>query len=143
MATFVKVNDWVSYLTKGANVATDQFALALSNTAPASEASNPTADGNGVIANVTQVSYTNCSARALTTTSSNQAGGTLSLVLQDLTLTASGGSVGPFRYVYVFDDTLAGDPLVGLYDYGSSITLNAGETFLYDLSATGQFTVSS
>jgi len=143
MATFVKVNDWVSYLTKGANVATDQFALALSNTAPASEASNPTADGNGVIANVTQVSYTNCSARALTTTSSNQAGGTLSLVLQDLTLTASGGSVGPFRYVYVFDDTLAGDPLVGLYDYGSSITLNTGETFLYDLSATGQFTVSS
>lgn len=142
MATFVKVNDWVSYLAKGANVATDQFALALSNTAPASEASNPTADGNGVIANVTQVSYTYCSSRALTTTSADQAGGTLSLVLQDLTLTASGGSVGPFRYVYVFDDTLAGDPLVGLYDYGSSITLNAGETFLYDLS-TNQFTVSS
>lgn len=136
MAAYNKIADWVSYMTKAANVATDQFAVALSNTAPGSEGTPPTGDGAGVIANVTQVGYGFCSARAITTTSANQAGGTLSVVLQDLTLTAGGGAVGPFRYAYVYDDTIAGDPLVCYYDYGSNITLADGETFKLDFAAT-------
>src|SRR5512133_1590643 len=141
MAAFVKINDWVKYMTQGANISSDQFTLALSNTAPGSEASPPAADGNGILANVTQVSYANCSSRNITTTSANQAAGTLTLVLQDLTLTAT-GDVGPFRYVYVYDDTVAADPLVCYYDYASSITVHNGETFLFDLSASGLFTVA-
>lgn len=143
MATYTKINDWVNNMVEVANIATDQFVLALSNTAPGSESTPPTGDGNGVLANVTQVSYTNCSSRNLTTTSSSQTSGTHSLVLQDLTLTAS-GDVGPFRYVYVYDDTPSSpaDPLVCYYDYGSSITLHNGETFLFDLTATGLFTVA-
>lgn len=135
MATFNKVNDWIEYNVEGANVGSDQFVIALSNTAPASETSNPTADGNGVLANVTEITYTNLSSRNVTTASSAQTSGTHTVALTDLTLTASGGSVGPFRYVYLYDDTLAGDPLVGYWDYGSSITLADTETFDIDFAA--------
>ena len=137
MATFVKINDWVENKNEVANCATDQFVIALSNTAPGSETTPPTGDGNGVLANVTQVSYTNCSTRNITTSSSSQTGGTYSLVLTDLVLTASGGTVGPFQYVYVYDDTPTSpaDPLVNYWDYGSSVTLNDGETFTVDFGA--------
>ena len=111
--------------------------VALSNTAPASETSNPTADGNGVLANVTQIDYTNLSSRNITTSSSAQTVGTYKLVLADLVLTAS-GAVGPFRYVYIYNDAPVSpaDPLIGLYDYGSSITLASGDTFTIDFDQT-------
>ena len=142
MATFNKINDWVDYEGEDVDLASDQFVIALSNTAPASESSNPTSDGNGVLANVTQITYTNLSSRNITTSSSSQSSGTYALVLTDITLTASGGSVGPFRYVYVYDDTVTGDPLVCYYDYGSSITLADGEDILIDFSASGLYTKS-
>ena len=125
MATFNKFNAWVETMVEGANLASDQFAIALTNTAPVAT--------NSVIADITQISYTNLSSRALTTTSASQTGGTQTLVLADLVLTAS-GSVGPFRYVVVFDDTLAGDPLVGWWDHGSSVTMANGETYTIDFT---------
>lgn len=141
MATFVKINDWSGTMSKSANIATDQFTVALTNTAPGSEATPPTGDGAGVIANITQISYTNCSTRDITTTSSNTVSGTTRLILQDLVLTASGGTVGAFRYVYVYDNTTTSplDALVAYYDYGSSITLNDGETFTIDFDGTNGF----
>lgn len=143
MATFTKINDWADYLGEGVNLSTDQFAIALSNTAPASETPVPTADGNGVLANVTEVTYTNLSARTLTTSSSSQASGTYKLVIADKTLTSTGGSTGPFRYIYVYDDTVAGDPLVCYYDYGSSITLADGESLNIDFDGTnGLFSIA-
>ena len=137
MASFNKVNDFVVNAVHNMDLASDQIAVALTNTAPASETSNPTADGNGVKGNLTEISYTNCSSRNVTTTSSSQSSGTYKLVLADLTLTASGGSVGPFRYVYLFDDTVTSpaDPILGYYDYGSSLTLNDGDSFTIDFSA--------
>lgn len=143
MATFNKINDWVDNLIENVDAASDQFVVALSNTAPGSEVPPPTGDGDGVLANVTEVAYTNCSSRNLTTTSSSQASGTYKLVLADLTLTASGGTVGPFEYIYIYDDTVTvpADPLVGYYQYpGGSITLQDGEDILIDLSpANGLF----
>jgi hypothetical protein len=52
--------------------------------------------------------------------------------------TASGGSIGPFRYAVLYDDTPTSpaDPLVSWWDYGSSITLASGETFTVDFDAT-------
>lgn len=142
MATYVKVNDWVDYLTEDVDAASDQFVIALSNTAPGSESSNPTADGNGVLANVTEVSYTNLSSRNLTTASSGQSSGTYALDFNDITLTSTGGTTGPFRYVYIYDDTVANDPLVAYFDYGSSITLQADESIDITFHANGLFTVA-
>ena len=144
MATFILINDWLANLVENADCESDQFMVALSNTAPGAEGTPPTGDGEGVLANVTQTVYTFCSSRNITTVSSGQAAGTYGLVLQDLTLTAAGGVVGPFRYVYVYDDTVAApaDPLVCYYDYGSSITLADGETLLIDFAAGGLFQLS-
>tara|TARA_E500000318_G_scaffold29371_1_gene29321 strand:+ start:1567 stop:2004 length:438 start_codon:yes stop_codon:yes gene_type:complete len=136
MASFVKINDFVANAVENMDLQSDQLAIALSNTAPGSESSNPTADGNGILGNVTQISYSNLSSRNLTTSSSSQSGGVYKLILADLTLTASGGSVAAFRYVYIYNDTVTSpaDPLIGYYDYGSSLTLNDGDTFTIDFS---------
>ena len=136
MASFVKINDFVANAVENMDLESDQLIIALSNTAPSSESSNPTADTNGILGNVTQISYSNLSSRNLTTTSSGQSGGVYKLVLADLTLTASGGSVAAFRYIYIYNDTVSSpaDPLIGYYDYGSSLTLNDGDTFTIDFS---------
>jgi len=139
MASFVKLNGFVEHLAeKVHNLGSDTLTLALSNTAPGSESTPPTGATTAcVLANVTEISYTNCSSRALTITSSAQTSGTYALSVNDLTLTASGGTVGPFRYIYVYNDTPTSpaDPLIGYYDYGSSITLADTETFLFDVGA--------
>jgi len=142
MATFNKVNDFVEDVAeKVHNLGSDQLVVALSNTAPGSESSNPTSSGNGVLANVTEISYTNCSSRNITTSSSAETSGTYKLTLADLVLTASGGTVGAFRYVYVYNDTPTSpaDPLIAYYDNGSSVTLNDGDTFTIDFDGSGGF----
>lgn len=129
MASFVKFNPFVEALAeKVHNLGSDQLTIALTNTAPSAS--------NSVLTDITQISYTNCSSRNITTSSSSQTSGTYSLVTADLTLTASGGTVGPFRYVVMYNDTSASDNLIGYYDYGSSITLNDTETFTVDFGAT-------
>lgn len=133
MATFNKFNPFIeAVMEKKHNLGSDSLVVWLSNTAPSS--------ANAVLADITQITYTNLSSRALTISSSAQTGGTYKLVLNDLVLTASGGSVGPFRYVGVYNDTALSDDLVGgWYDYGSSITLASGETFTIDFDGTNGF----
>lgn len=126
MATFNKFNAWAETMVEGANLGSDAFVVALTNSAPSAT--------NSVIADITQISYTNLSSRALTTASSSQSSGTYTLAFNDLTLTAS-GAVATFRYVVIYDDTIAGDPLVGWYDYGSSVTMANTETFVIDFGA--------
>jgi len=137
MATFTKINDFVEDVAeKKHDLSSDQLTVALSNTAPGSEGSDPTADGNGVLANVTEVSYTNLSSRNITTASSAVSSGTYKLTLTDLTLSASGGSVATFRYIYIYNDTAANDELICYYDYGSALTLADGNTLTLDFDGT-------
>lgn len=134
MASFTKINGFVENLAeKVFNLGSDTLVVALSNTAPGSEGTPPTgATATAKLSNVTQVSYTNLSARTLTVSASSQSAGTYSLVTSDLVLTASGGAVATFRYVYIYDDTATNDELIGYYDYGAGVTLANGETFTID-----------
>ena len=135
MASFNKVNDFVVNAVHNMDLASDQLAVALTNTAPGSESSNPTSDGNGIVGNLTQISYTNRSARNLTTSSSSLSGGVYNLFVAFFTLSASGTFV-PFTYIYSFDDTVTApaDPIIWYFDYGTSLTLNNGDTFTLDFS---------
>ena len=125
MAVFNKFNSFVEAVAEGThNLGSNQLTIALTNTAPVA--------GNSVLANITEITYTNLSTRNLTTTSSAQSGGLYKLVVADTTLTSTGGSTGPFRYVVVYNSTAAGGPLIGWFDYGSSITLLSGESLTVD-----------
>jgi len=131
MATYVKFQPFVEAVAeKVHNLGSDQLAVALTNTAP-----NAT---DATLSQITEISYTNLSSRAITTSSSAQTSGTYKLTLADLVLTAS-GSVGPFRYVVIYNDTSASDNLIAYYDYGTSISLASGETFTIDFDAASGF----
>ena len=65
----------------------------------------------------------------------SEAAGTGTMTGTDVVWTASGGSFGPLRYVVLYDDTHASDILSGWWDYGSSITVNDGETFTVDFAS--------
>lgn len=130
MATFNKFNAFVENVAEGVhNLQTGQLVVALTNTLPTS--------ANSVLADISQITYTNLSSRNITTSTSAQTSGTYKLVLTDIVLTAT-GAVGPFRYVVIYNDTPTSpaDPLIGWYDYGSSISLASGETFTVDFDAT-------
>jgi len=147
MATFVKINDFVEDLLNGVhNFGSHTLMLALTNTAPGSESSPPTADGNGVKANLTEVSYTNISGGqpTLASVTVTLSSGTVTLDGADEVITASGGSVGPFRYVYLYNDTPTSpaDPLIGYWDYGSSLTLADGESLTVQFAGTGILTLA-
>ncbi|MGZ9027371.1 MAG: hypothetical protein ACXW2U_08875 [Telluria sp.] len=102
------------------NLGADQLKLALTNTAPSAAAA-------AVLADIVEAGYASCSSRAVTTTASAQAGGVYKLTCADLNLAAAGGSVGPFRYVVLYNDTAANKDLIGFYDRGDSVTLLDGE----------------
>lgn len=130
MASFNKFNSFVEALAeKVHNLGADSLVIALTNSAPAA--------ANTQLSDISQISYANCSSRALTTVSSSQTAGVYKLVLADLVLTASGGSVGPFRYIVIYNSSTStpANALIGYYDYGSSLTLNNGETLTIDFDA--------
>ena len=134
MATFNKVNAFVEACAEGVhNLGSDQLAVALVAAANAPSASS------SLLSSETEISYTNCSTRNVTTSTSAQTSGTYKLVCADLTLTASGGTVGPFRYVILYNATAAAvspepSSIIGYYDYGSDLTLADTETLLIDFA---------
>jgi len=135
MATFNKVQGFVEHLANGAHdFGADQLVLALTNVDPGTDGVNASTAA-GVLASLSaQVSYTNLSSRNLTVSGNAQTSGTYKLTINDITLTSTLGSTGPFRYVYIYNDSATTasdgweDPLIGYYDYGSSITLADGES---------------
>jgi hypothetical protein len=134
MASFNKFNAFAENVAeKVHNLGADTLKVMLTNTAPVAT--------NSVKSDLTEISAGNgytAGGATVTITSSAQSSGTYSLVGSDPTpWTASGGSIGPFRYVVLYNDTPTSpaDPLIGWWDYGSSVTLAVGETFTVDFGA--------
>jgi hypothetical protein len=132
MATLSKFNSFVEAVAeKVHNLGSDTLKVMLTNTAPSAS--------NTVKTDITEISAGNgytAGGTAATISSSAQTSGTYKLVLADVVFTASGGSIGPFRYIVLYNDTATNDELIGYADYGSSITLATGETFTTDFDGT-------
>ena len=131
MASFNKFNQFVEDLAKGVHNFTSDSTCTVT---VALTASAPIAT-NSVLADLTQISYTNLSSRIITGITAEQTSGTVSFTANDLVLTAS-GTVATFRYVVLYNDdpTSPADPLIGWYDYGANVTLQNGETFTIDFT---------
>jgi hypothetical protein len=141
MATFNKFQNFVEDLGKGVHqlhAAGHTLKVYLSNATPSVSLDAVKADlaeisaGNGYSAggHDTQNDYT-------------ESGGTGTCTGVDIVITASGGSIGPFQYAVLYNDTPSSpaDPLIGWWDYGSALTLLDGESVTVDFGAS-MFTIA-
>jgi hypothetical protein len=145
-STLTKFNAFVEHLAEGVhNFESHQLKVALTNTLPVV--------GHSLLADISQISYTNFVNGATTgrdvaraaTSPSTQTGGVYKLILQDLVLTGVTAATDSFRYVVLYNDgtSVLTDPLIGWYDYNSSISLNPGETLTIDFDqVNGVFTLT-
>ena len=140
MAAFNKFDAFVEALAeKVHNLGTDTLKVYLTN-------DTPSGSGDAVKADLAEIAPGNgytAGGNTATQTSSSQTAGLYKLVLADPTSwTASGGNIGPFRYAVLYNSTTASGNLIGWWDYGTSITLAAGDTFTVDFNpSTGVLTL--
>lgn len=136
-SSYNKFNQTIEDLMHGVHnlgTGTIKYALCAAANAPVAT--------NSVLADLTQISYTNLTddgpgSQAITVTTSEGSDGSYELVLADITITASGGSMAAFRYFVVYNDTPTSpaDPLLFWLDYGADLTLATGESLLVDFPA--------
>lgn len=131
MASFNKFEVFTEDLAKGVhNLHTGQINLYLTN-------ATPNLATNAVKADLAEISTGNGYTGPVDTQNSvSRSGGVTSVLGTDIVITAS-GAVGPFRYAVIYNDTPSSpaDPLIGEWDYGSSISLAASETFTVDFGS--------
>jgi hypothetical protein len=136
MASYNKFNLFTEDVCRGVYNfnASDTFKVMLTNTAPVATnhlygdiSGNEVASGGG---------YTTGGISSATSDSSTS--GTEKVLATNVTWTGTSGGMGPFRYVVFYDTTPSSPlkPLVCWFDYGSSISLNSGDTFTVSFDAT-------
>jgi hypothetical protein len=138
MAVYNKFNQFVKDLIDGKhNFSSNTFKVFLTNTAPTVTMTAKTdmteiAGGSGYTAGGNTVTIT-----------TSVASGVAKVSASNTTFTASGGSVGPFQYAVLYNDTASGDPPIAWWDYGTAITLANTEALTIVFDATnGIFTVT-
>lgn len=140
MTAYTKFNQFTEDLANAVyKFSTDTFKVMLTNSAPVVT--------NSIKGDLTEITAHNGYASGGSTTTITEAttSGVFKATASDVTFTASGGTIGPFRYVVIYDDTPSSPakPLIGFVDYGSSITLADGEQFIVDFDGTnGLFTIT-
>lgn len=132
MAAYNKFQDFSEQLVRGVHdFDAHVFKVYLSNAVPSASADAVKADlaeiaaGNGYTAGGTATTITISETTGTTTVNGTQ-----------VVFTAAGGTIGPFQYAVLYNDTSASDNLVGWWDYGAAITLQDGETFTWKPSNT-------
>jgi hypothetical protein len=135
VASFVKYNQFVEDLASGVHQlqtgTSHVLKVALTNAAP-------NASTHAVRADITELStsggYTSGGISVGTITGAETTGTFKLTGGTDPVWTGSGGGFTA-RYAVIYNDTPTSpaDPLIGYWDYGSSFTLAAGETFTVDL----------
>lgn len=139
MAAFQKFQPFVEALAhKGHDLANDTLKVLLTNEQPVVV--------SAVLTDVTEVAAGNgytAGGNNASIVSATQTDGTFRLVLQDpATWTAAGGTVGPFQWAVLYNDTATNKDLIGYWNYGTPVTLADGESFSVDFdAATGVLTL--
>jgi hypothetical protein len=136
-ASYNKFNQFVQKEgTAVFNLGTDVLKVMLVNS-PAPVATN------AVKADLTEIGAGNgYSAGGFTPTgqSYTNSSGTSTMAANAFTLTASGGTIGPFRYAVLYDSTASGGPLIAWWDYGTNLTLNDGDALQFTPTGNVLFT---
>lgn len=132
MVAYNKFNDFVDQLIRGIHdFDAHTFKIFLTNEQPLA--------GDTIKGDMAEISAGNgyTAGGATTTIGVSETGGTVTVTATDVTWNASGGSIGPFRYAVLYNDTPSSplDPLIAWYDNGSAVTLNDGDTFTLDFGA--------
>lgn len=130
MATLVKFQDFAEQLAKKVhNLDTDTHKLFLM-------ASAPDAALDAVLADITEVAYTNVSGGVAptVTTQYTESAGTGTFAGDAVVVTAT-GTVPTFRYYGLYSDTATNKNLICYWDHGSNVDLAAGETFTVTFGA--------
>ena len=132
MASYQKYQKGTEVLQEAANAGTDSWRLILSNTAP-NLANDTTAASASELS--TGGGYTSGGV-VCTVTSSAQTGGVFKLVLSvpATTWLANDGGFS-FRYVILYN--LTNTQCIGVWDYGSTVVMAAGDSFTPTLDAVG------
>jgi hypothetical protein len=125
MASFNKFNAFVADVAnKVHNLGSDTLKVMLTDTAPVAT--------NSIKSNITEISAGNrysAGGTAATITSSSQSSGLYKLIGNNVTFTASGGSIAQFRYAVLYNSTPANGNLIGWWDYGSEVNVTNGNSF--------------
>ncbi|MDH5452680.1 MAG: hypothetical protein OEX14_04930 [Paracoccaceae bacterium] len=131
MAAFNKFQDFTEQALKAVHnfsAAGHQIDIYLSNATPSAALDAAKAD----LAEITIANgYTG---PVDTANDMTETGGTATVTGTDVTITAAGGSVGPFQYIVYMNQSATAplDALIGWWDYGAGITLADGESFTVD-----------
>ena len=133
MAIYNKFSQFSKDLVDGKHAfSTHAFKIMLTNTAPALT--------NQIKADITEIAAGNgyTAGGTATTITASTSGGTAKVVGSNVVFTAAVGSIGPFQYAVLYNDTQAAPvkPLVAWWDYGSPITLAPTETLTVAFDAT-------
>lgn len=98
---------------------------------------------NTVKANLTEISAGNgyTAGGTATTITVSESSGTTTVQGTQVVFTASGGSIGPFQYAVLYNDSAASKNLVAWWDYGSAVTLASGDTFTVKFNNTTPGTI--
>lgn len=124
MATVTLFDSFVEAAAEGVHdLSSDTLKVALTNTAPLVT--------NTQYSDLTEIAAGNGYATGgvtATVDSSAQTGGVYSLVLSDITWTASGGDIAANRYAVLYNDTAAGKELIAMADFGVSAVIASGNT---------------